>query len=54
MNGSVPLEQIKDDIAARDLRDSTRESAPLAKAHDAIEVDTTQNSPEEIVQMLLG
>lgn len=46
-----------DDVAAdlrnRDTIDSTREVAPLRKADDAIYVDTTQMSIEEVVERLL-
>ena len=38
---SVALEEIIEDIKKRDYIDSTREVAPLVKADDAIEVDTT-------------
>lgn len=38
------------DIALRDSKDSARESAPLAKASDAVELDTTHMTLEEVVQ----
>ncbi len=53
MNGSVPLEQIKADLEARDLRDSSRKAAPLEKTHDAVEIDTTHNTPQEIIARIL-
>ncbi|HCF26567.1 MAG TPA: hypothetical protein DEV81_05015, partial [Cyanobacteria bacterium UBA11049] len=34
------LEQLEQDIAARDWKDSTRDIAPLQKAADAIEIQT--------------
>ncbi len=46
------LETIKRAIRERDLQDSTRTVAPLMKARDAIEVDTTGLSPEEVVEFI--
>ena len=37
---NTSLEEVINDIKERDRLDSTREFAPLRKAHDAIEVDT--------------
>jgi cytidylate kinase len=53
MGGVVPLEKIKIDIEARDRRDSSRIAAPLKKSHDAVEIDTTSQTPEEVVERLL-
>ena len=39
--GQGSLELVQSDIAARDKSDSTRSVAPLAKANDAIYIDTT-------------
>ena len=38
---SCNIEEIEKDIIERDLRDTTREVAPLKKAEDAVEVDTS-------------
>lgn len=46
------LEQLKKEIATRDKIDSEREVAPLMKANDAIEIDTTSLSIEEVVQKI--
>ena len=46
---SVVLEEIIEDIKKRDYIDSTREVAPLVKADDAIEVDTTYMTIEQVV-----
>ena len=46
--GQGSLELVQSDIAARDQSDSTRSVAPLAKANDAIYIDTT-SMPIEIV-----
>ncbi len=43
------LDQIRSAIEKRDHADSTRESMPLKKADDAIEVDTTELSIDQVV-----
>ncbi|NCU16364.1 (d)CMP kinase [Pallidibacillus pasinlerensis] len=48
------LEQIKKDIAARDKLDTEREIAPLRKAEDAIEIDTTSLSIDEVAEKILA
>ena len=40
------------DIAARDAQDSSRELAPLKKAADAVEVDSTGLSVEQVVAFM--
>jgi CMP/dCMP kinase len=47
------LEQLKQDIAARDKFDSEREVSPLKKAADAIELDTTSLSIDEVVDAIM-
>lgn len=47
------LEQIKAEIEQRDLLDSEREASPLKKAVDAIEVDTTKMTIDEVVDTIL-
>ncbi|UOQ42692.1 (d)CMP kinase [Halobacillus salinarum] len=47
------LEQLKEEIRQRDAIDSTREYSPLVKAEDAIEVDTTSLSIDEVVERIL-
>ena len=49
---SVSLEDIIEDIKKRDYIDSTRDFAPLVKADDAIEVDTTSMKIEEVVSYI--
>ena len=46
---SVALEEIIEDIKKRDYIDSTRKVAPLVKADDAIEVDTTSMTIDQVV-----
>ncbi|MBM0064624.1 (d)CMP kinase [Alkalicoccobacillus gibsonii] len=49
---SSDYEQLKVDIARRDELDSTRAFAPLKKAEDAIEIDTTTLSISEVAQAI--
>ncbi|WP_165996346.1 (d)CMP kinase [Bacillus sp. Cs-700] len=46
-------DQIKDEIALRDKRDTEREVAPLVKASDAVEIDTTTMSISDVVDHIL-
>ncbi len=46
---TLTFEQIKDDIVKRDYNDSHRTLAPLKKADDATEVDTTAMSIDDVV-----
>ena len=47
------LEQIRKEIEERDYRDSHREVAPLKKADDAVEVDTSDLSIDEVVETII-
>ncbi|MEC5422446.1 (d)CMP kinase [Virgibacillus sp. C22-A2] len=47
------LEKLKEEIEQRDLLDSQRETAPLIKATDAIEIDTTSLSIQDVAQLIL-
>ena len=49
---SVDLEKIKADIHARDERDKNREVAPLKQASDAILVDSTDMSEDEVLDTM--
>jgi CMP/dCMP kinase len=49
----IALEAVRAEMAARDVQDMTRALAPLAKAPDAIELDTTALSAEEVVDRML-
>lgn len=46
------VEQIEADIAARDYKDSHRAVSPLRKATDAIEIDTTNLSIDQVVEKI--
>jgi cytidylate kinase len=45
----LDVEQVKTEQAERDLRDTTREDSPLVAAEDAIELDTTGMTVEQVV-----
>lgn len=47
------LEKLQEEIAQRDKLDSEREVAPLVKAADAIEIDTTSLSINEVVEKIM-
>lgn len=51
---NVSLEEIYQNILMRDKIDSTREEAPLKKAEDAIEVDTTSKNIAEVKEEILN
>ena len=48
----MDLDAVRVEIAARDHQDTTRALAPLAKAADAVEVDTTAMSVDEVVDRM--
>ena len=48
------LEQIAAEIADRDHRDMTREVAPLKQADDAVFVDTSDMTIDEVTQHILS
>ena len=50
---SAPLEDVRSEISARDARDRSRALAPLVKPDDAIEVDTTDLTIDEVVERML-
>jgi cytidylate kinase len=49
----VTTKDVEADLANRDKIDSTRDVAPLKKADDAVYIDTTKLSIEEVVERLL-
>jgi len=49
----VTLEEVLNNLVERDRLDSSRATAPLKKADDAIEIDTTHISIEQQVQKIL-
>jgi cytidylate kinase len=51
--GQGSLELVQSDITARDKSDSTRSVAPLARANDAIFIDTTSMPIDEVVDHVM-
>lgn len=51
--GQASLELVQSDLVARDQSDSTRSVAPLAKANDAIAIDTTTMPIEAVVNRVM-
>ena len=49
---AVTLEEQIREIVARDTQDATRTVAPLVPAPDAVVIDTTGKSPEQVVEEL--
>ena len=50
---AVTFDAVENEIAARDKQDSEREIAPLAKADDAILIDSTNMTVDEVVEKIL-
>lgn len=47
------IDQVIKEIKIRDQKDSTRKESPLRKADDAIEIDSTHHSIEEVVAKII-
>jgi len=55
LGGDVPsYEELKRQISERDQMDSTRAVAPLKRADDAIAVDTTQLTLDQVVEKMIA
>ena len=50
---SQTLAEIEHDISERDYKDSHRQISPLKKAEDAIEIDTTSMTIDQVVEAIL-
>jgi len=50
----IPYEQVLQELRERDERDQQRAIAPLRKAPDAVEIDTTHLSPEAVVEQIVA
>lgn len=48
-----PFEEVLREVLIRDIQDSTREHSPLRMAEDAIYIDTTTMTPDEVVEEML-
>lgn len=53
-NPAITFTEVLKDIETRDINDSTRAFAPLKKAEDAIEIDTTGLTIKEIVDKIIN
>ena len=53
-NKEVSLDKLIKEIEERDRIDSTREVSPLRKSRDAIEIDTTNLSIEDVVDTIIS
>lgn len=51
---TVNLQQLIDDIEARDLRDRSRAVSPLRPAPDAIEIDSTNLTIPQVLELMLS
>jgi cytidylate kinase len=51
---TMSLEAVREALVERDAADSGRATSPLAKADDAVEVDTTQLSLEQVVECVVA
>ena len=52
-NTELDRNNIKNDINNRDLRDINRKIAPLKKAEDAIEIDTTEMKIDDVIDFIV-
>jgi len=50
----VEFGEIKRELENRDIQDSTREASPLIRAHDAVEIDTTSKTAEEVADTIIS
>lgn len=48
------LAQAVSDLAGRDERDSSRDCAPMVCAEDALKLDSTRMTPEELVDLIIA
>ncbi len=52
LDGTQPIDEIREDIRKRDENDKNRSVAPLKKADDAIFVDSTNMSVSDVVEFM--
>ena len=48
------VEKVLEELKARDYRDTHREHNPLVKVKDAIDIDTTDKTPDEVVDSIMA
>lgn len=53
LKGAQPLEALEQDLIERDRIDTTREDSPLLKAPGAVEIDSTNLTPAEVVERIV-
>lgn len=51
---SLSYDDMLEQIKTRDYKDSTRKESPLKKAYDAIEIDSSEMTIEEVVEKILS
>ena len=51
---TTDVETIAKEIAQRDYQDTHRAASPLVKAEDAVEIDTSDMTIEEVVNAILA
>jgi cytidylate kinase len=52
--GAADLEEVVRDLRRRDEQDSTRALAPLKPAEDAIRIDSSDFTVDQVVELMLG
>ena len=52
--GEQPYEDVLKELIQRDINDTTREFSPLRRADDAVEVDSTNMSEDEVVETIVN
>ena len=52
--GTKTLEEIEQDIIARDYQDMNRENSPLVQAPDATYLDTSDMNLEEVIRAIMN
>ncbi|MCP4666733.1 MAG: (d)CMP kinase [Deltaproteobacteria bacterium] len=51
---SISRGLVEEELRQRDRQDQTRSLAPLKPAHDAVVIDSTALTPEEVIEKILG
>ena len=49
----TPYEQVLSELNARDAQDMNRKTDPLRQAEDAVLVDSTEMTPEQVVDAIV-
>ncbi len=50
---ALPLEDVQREVELRDRRDEAREAAPLRRADDALLVDSSAATPEQVAELIV-